>query len=292
MLMSLKSIIWRIIEKDIRRRIKPPAAAVLAFVLLAASVMPVFAEENSQYPLKGTFPYTMMTEEIVNNRLAEGWVYAGDPYAEVGTAVPFTNNAEWVQVNQFRSSTATGINSAKILISLAGLTPSPDSYTGSALTIEEEAVKNEVIKYLESYDWKHASDYEKAAYTAEYIAGRCKSEKNACGDSLYINSSYSCLINGQSMCDGFAQTYHLLTRAVGLKSVQVGTLSHAWNYVMIDEQWYEMDVSIVSSPSRASRKEYIDRYLNRIPADINQYLWTEAGVDFNQDSTLADQPLY
>lgn len=275
-----------------KKTVKQFAAAFMAIVSLTATAMPVYADESDQYPLKGTFPYTMMTKETVDRRLADGWVYVGDPYAEVGTAVPFSNNAEWVQVNQFRSSVATGINSSKILITLAGLTPSPDSYSGSVLTPEEEAVKNEVIKYLDSYDWKHASEYEKAAYTAEYIASRCRSEKNVSGDSLYINSSYSCLINGESMCDGFAQTYHLLTRAAGLKSVQAGTLSHAWNYVMIDQQWYEMDVSIVASPLKSSRQEYIERYLERIPTDVTQYLWMEAGVDFDLDSTLADQPSY
>ena len=269
-------------------------AAALAFVCLTAAATPVLAEESNQYPLRGTFPYTMMTEDIVNKRLAEGWVYAGDPYAEVGTAVPFTNNAEWVQVNQFKSSVATGINSGKILISLAGLTPSPDSYTGSALTLEEEAVKNEVIKYLESYDWKHASDYEKAAYTAEYIAGRCIYD-NVEGIALQTNSSYSCLVNGYSVCDGFAATYHLLTRAVGLKSIygqpDVNWM-HAVNYVMINHQWYEIDVSSIAQPKMSDTIQMqIQRFLLE-PATNTSYIWTERGEELEYDSTLSKEPIY
>jgi len=275
---------------------------VTVVCLLAGSVFPAYAAENDPYPLKGTFPYTMTTRESIDAKLAAGWVFTGDPYANVGTAVPFRNNMEWSQVNNYKSSVATGINSAKILVALSGLTSSPDSITGSALTIEEEAVKNEVIKYLDSYDWRHATEYERAAYTAEYIAQRCIYQ-DAEGESLPVNSSYSCLIKGVSLCDGFAATYHLLTRAVGLKSVHTGTVGHAWNYVMIDNQWYKIDVSGISQDNEVYEKtgkkhDYlaidgtVKKALETPATDTAQYLWVEMGTELEFDDTIPNQPTY
>ena len=268
------------------------ATIAVTVSMLAASVMPAYAAESDQYPLKGTFGYTMTTRESIDAKLADGWVFTGDPYANVGTAVPFRNNMEWSQVNNYKSSRGSGINSAKILITLAGLTPSPDSVTGSALTAEEEAVKNEVIKYLDSYDWRNASEYEKASYTAKYIASRCIYQ-DAEGDGLLTNSSYSCLTKGVSLCDGFAATYHLLTRAAGLKSVYTGTTGHAWNYVMIDSQWYKIDVSgIAQTTASISIQDGIDWNLKQPATDTAQYLWVEMGTELDFDHTIPNEPTY
>lgn len=265
-------------------------AVAMTMATLGMAAIPAYANEE-QYPLKGAFPYTLMTKEIVDKRKAEGWAFIGDPYAEVGTATPFQNNEEWAQVNNFKSSVATGINAGKILVTLAGLKPAPDSYSGAELTAEEEAVKNEVIKYLNSYDWKNASEYEKAYYTAEYIASRSKYVPSEGG--LLNNTSYSCLVEGQSMCDGFAQAYHLLTRAVGLKSVQTGYVGHTWNYVMIDGQWYEIDLTGIASETASISIQYmIDRFLKQPATDTDQYLWVEMGIESEFDSTLPDQPMY
>lgn len=110
-------------------------------------MLPAYAEEADPYPLKGTFSYTEVTRESIDKKLAEGWVFIGGPYGDVGTCLPFTNSVEWVRVNTFYGQE---ISYDKILITLAGLKPTLDPITGSELT-----------------------DYENAAYTAEYIASRC-----------------------------------------------------------------------------------------------------------------------
>ncbi|MDR1548409.1 MAG: hypothetical protein LBT06_07470 [Hungatella sp.] len=301
-----------------KKRIKQLIAVVMTITTLAVSALPVYAEEVDQYPLKGTFPYTLITRESVDKKIAEGYVFTGDPYADVGTAVPFRNNAEWAQVNSFKSIVATGINYGKILIYLAGLTSAPDSFSGSALTAEEEAVKNEVIKYLNSYDWKNASDYEKAYYTAKYIALRSSYNLEILdrGFKPFEGTAYDCLVKGSTVCDGFAQTYHLLTRAVGLKSIYTsgdGSYDHAWNYVLIDGVWHAMDLVGVAPTQidRASgygiREKQIKVYLDTPGNDpslrwwvegsgisdiyeLDKYFWNTDNLQF--DSTIPDQPLY
>lgn len=275
-----------------KKRVKQlVAAAMTVTTLCMAAVAPTYANEEEQYPLKGTFPYTLMTKEIVDKRLAEGWVFTGDPYADVGTATPFQNNEEWSQVNYFKNPVVTGICADKILVTLAGLKPGWNMSTGSELTAEEEAVKNEVIKYLSSYDWKNASEYEKAYYTAEYIASRSKRiDDDYNQDNTQDDSVYAVLINGRSVYAGFTQTYHLLTRAVGLKSVDAGD-TH--NYVMISGQWYEIDVANIATPTASmSIQDNIDWYLKEPATDTDQYLWVEMGIEGEFDSTLPDQPTY
>lgn len=264
--------------------------AITVVSMLAATIMPVYATEADLYPLKGTFPYTQMTREIIDNRLNAGWAVGSNPYAEVGMVIPFTNNAEWAQANSFRSSVASDINAGKILITLAGLSPTPDSYSGSELTAEEETVKQEVIKYLNSYNWKQASDYEKAAYTAEYIASRCTYLKDDSGDGANRNNIYSCLVNGVSMCDGFTQTYHLLTRAVGLKSVQVSNVVHAWNYVSLDNQWYKIDMTLIGSS--ADYQSRTRECLLEPAKDAATYVWAVSGMELDFDPTLPKEPMY
>lgn len=232
-------------------------AATLTIITLAVMTIPVSAEETDA-PLRGLFPYTMISREVIDKRLADDWIIvtdSGDPYQNVGTAVPFANNIEWSQVNSFIGTMqADPVSSSRILVSLAGLTPSGSFLYNAGLVPEEEAVKQEVIKYLNSYDWKNASEDEKARYTAQYIQDRCvydaqyncnKMMTNNAGELAEIvnkNTTYACLVQGRSGMDGFVQTYHLLTRAVGLKSIRIYSmyLNSSYNYVNLGGEWYKI----------------------------------------------------
>lgn len=260
-------------------------AVMMTACMMMTSILSAYAEETDPYPLKGIFPYTEITRESIDKKLAEGWVFIGDPYVDVGTCLPFTNNVEWAQVNAFYGQE---ISYDKILITLAGLKPTPDPITGSELTEYERKLSEEVVKYLNSYDWKQASDYEKAAYTAEFIASRCVYVKSE-GGGVETNSGYSCLINGKSMCDGFAQAYHLLTRASGLKTVYISRNFHAINFVNIDGIWREIDVSYL--PGFADKRQVIDILLNDESKIIDKYLW-ERSTELEFDPTLPSTPLY
>lgn len=227
---------------------------------------------NDEFPLRGTVGY--------------------QPGLEAGSAVLFRNNPEYAQINTFK---LTYINSNKVLIYLAGLQPG-----GDPMTAEEMAVVNAVRDFVNSFDWKNASEYERAAYAAEYVAERCVyKETNIKYDGMNENSVYSVLINGVSVCDGFADAYHLLTRAVGLKSVYISNAGHAWNYVMVDGSWYEVDISSISQIGRTVEYGYSIRgeveYDLSKPApeeDINNYLWVEKGLELQYNPEIPSQPLY
>lgn len=226
---------------------------------------------DEEFPLRGTVGY--------------------EPGIEEGSAVLFRNNPEYAQINTFK---LMFINNNKVLIYLAGLQPG-----GDPMIAEEMAVANAVKDFVNSFDWKNASDYEKAAYAAEYLANRCLYIDADLADGMNVNSSYSALIKGASMCDGFADAYHVLTRAVGLKSVHVWNYTHAWNYVMVDGMWYKMDVSNIAQLGRSTWKpssieKETAEYLKEpaLEEDIKNYLWVEKGLELQYNPEIPSQPLY
>lgn len=88
-----------------------------------------------------------------------------------------------------------------------------------------------------------ADDFEKVLAIHDYIIDRCEYKD---GDFLNL-TAYGCLVNGDSICSGYAQAFDYLAKAAGLKSVVVTGISndeaHSWNQVLVDGEWYNIDVT-------------------------------------------------
>lgn len=59
----------------------------------------------------------------------------------------------------------------------------------------------------------------------------------------YDQSSYSMVCLGETVCAGYSATMVLLCNAVGIPCVEVTSDSHAWNYVLLHDEWYGVDVT-------------------------------------------------
>lgn len=59
------------------------------------------------------------------------------------------------------------------------------------------------------------------------------------------NSGYDLLVNGTTMCAGYAEAYQDLLLRAGIPCLYVSSdsMEHAWNLVCIDGQWYHVDVT-------------------------------------------------
>lgn len=79
-------------------------------------------------------------------------------------------------------------------------------------------------------------------------------EINAKVDSARVQQSqeaYGLLVEGTSVCNGYAQAFNAMAQAVGLRSVEVtgsdsaGVTggSHAWNKVLVDGEWLLVDTT-------------------------------------------------
>jgi hypothetical protein len=119
------------------------------------------------------------------------------------------------------------------------------------------ALTAEVKKFLNSFDWRNASDWEKAEKVLERVSqATYTTEANSpYGQDVYY--SYGILVNGQGVCDSFSSTFKLLANIIGLECTEYSENMHTYNSYKIDGQWYKMD------PTRgAAEAPYSGRYLD------------------------------
>ncbi len=85
------------------------------------------------------------------------------------------------------------------------------------------------------------SDYEKVKYLYDYLITHTE-YKLGCEDSQNI---CSVLLDGISVCQGYAKTFQLLCQRLHIPAYLVtgttGGQGHAWNLVLVDGQWCYMD---------------------------------------------------
>ena len=86
------------------------------------------------------------------------------------------------------------------------------------------------------------SDYEKLKAFHDYIVLNCTFSDDENTDTTL----YGALCGGYSMCEGYAAAFNLLCQKSDIPCVTVtGTgsdgASHAWNKVMLDGEWYNVD---------------------------------------------------
>ena len=89
-------------------------------------------------------------------------------------------------------------------------------------------------------------DYEKALYIHDKIAEICT--YNIGDEYHYSATAYGCLVDGQANCEGYAKAFGYLAGRLGMKCILVtgktdNGENHAWNQVMIDGKWYNIDVT-------------------------------------------------
>lgn len=120
------------------------------------------------------------------------------------------------------------------------------TFTGT-FTMEEEEIRRRQRLLDEAIDvWlagmkPEMDDYEKAKYLYEYLILHTDYEQGA-PDSQNI---CSVLLNGKSVCQGYAKTLQLLCQKAGLEALlvtgQVEGQGHAWDLIRLDGEWYHVD---------------------------------------------------
>lgn len=117
-----------------------------------------------------------------------------------------------------------------------------------AKEVIDEIIKpsmNDYEKVVAIWDYLEANtEYEMAAY--EYAKQNNFSMEGATGFENTFNV-YGILCQGKGVCQSYAYTFKLLAHTAGIESVVViGTMnnvSHAWNAINIDDEWYMIDTT-------------------------------------------------
>ena len=115
---------------------------------------------------------------------------------------------------------------------LAGVQmPGYQAVENSAETL---ALEKEIRKFLNSFDWKNASDYEKAVHIARRVN---QAEYDSTLPSCSL--SYGCLVDGKAVCDGFVNAACLLAWCVDLQATSVSSLAanHSYTAYCINGIW-------------------------------------------------------
>lgn len=90
-------------------------------------------------------------------------------------------------------------------------------------------------------DMPDGSDYEKVKFLYEYLISHTEYELG-CEDSQNI---CSVLLNGRSVCQGYAKAFQLLCQRAQIPALLVtGTVNgqgHAWTMISVDGAWYYVD---------------------------------------------------
>ena len=114
----------------------------------------------------------------------------------------------------------------------------PQSDNPDELRSEEEskALEAEIRKFLNSFDWVNASDYEKAVRIARRV-----NQAEYSNTTENCSYAYGCLVEGKASCSGMTGASEVLAMCVNLPvaSVVLGFAAHAYPIYCIDGVWFE-----------------------------------------------------
>ncbi|MDE5738473.1 MAG: hypothetical protein K2H93_08920, partial [Oscillospiraceae bacterium] len=93
------------------------------------------------------------------------------------------------------------------------------------------------------------SDYEKILQIHDYLVTHTEydSESALLSEKGIWSTAYGCLINGKAVCQGYAQAFQMLMNALniecGICSGSAKNEPHVWNYILLNQNYYWVDVT-------------------------------------------------
>ena len=88
------------------------------------------------------------------------------------------------------------------------------------------------------------TDLEKVFYVHEWLVQNIAYDREHLSDDVQDDHNLrGALLDGTAVCDGYAKTYALVLRKLGITGVLVTSkdIGHAWNIVELDGNWYQVD---------------------------------------------------
>jgi len=142
---------------------------------------------------------------------------------------------------------------------------SPDLTMTKKEKEEKEALVEKAKKEWLSGISKDSPDFYKSLYVYENLVSKVDYDENA-PDSQNILSVF---LNGKSVCQGYADAAGVLFDELGIKNVILRGFAqgepHAWNLIMLDNEWYFFDATWGNSrflDKSAEKKTVNYAYLN------------------------------
>ena len=196
-------------------------------------------ESSDEYPLKGR------VEKYLGNE--DGflcWYWTGPHVIDEGIVPAGMTGLSYVYQKSVENRDATyhaGLSQygTNVLAKLSGY-PYKNAVSD---TPEANAFLNEVKEFMNSFDWKNASDLEKATricnriHEASYDHDAAnEAYETGWSDSLSYGA-YGCLVNGKAVCQGYTEAANLLAICVGLQTMEMGDVGHTYPLFLVDGIW-------------------------------------------------------
>ncbi len=87
---------------------------------------------------------------------------------------------------------------------------------------------------------------EKIRVIHDYIIDNSKYDKNRSDNNIFdyqSNTAYGVLLEGYGICSGYTDSMMLFLERLGIESYKVSSENHVWNKVLIDNKWYNLDLT-------------------------------------------------
>lgn len=183
-------------------------------------------------------------------------------WLETGYSSKYLANGQCVEIDLKYNSTADDLESAKQRFDAAA----QNLITGSA-----------------SLD----SNYEKEKYVHDALASAVTYDLTADMNQ----SAYSALVNGKSVCAGYARAYQYLLQQLGIPCYYCTGYSggdHAWNIVKLEDGYYNVDVTW--DDAAAIRYDYFNKTdadfaSTHVRQNLSVYLPACNGTAYRQENT-------
>lgn len=199
--------------------------AMSAMLVIGTAITSFADTYDPQYPLKG-----YMEQWLINSPVTGETAWKSDPYNFINDpAGPFQHALDLAIANNDPYSLSY-ISDAEELSAITKLT----GYQTIGLNPDQgnvDRLTTELRNFLNSFDWKNASDYEKAVQIAKRIT------KADYLDQEGTQYPYSCLVQGKANCGGYTGSARLLAACVGLPMSSLGSLNHAYPVFLVDGVW-------------------------------------------------------
>ena len=116
-----------------------------------------------------------------------------------------------------------------------------------ALVAEVERIAQEIMEENEGEERRLRAAYEAVTEAAEYNDDIAEATENedVTDDMRILRSAYGALVEGSTVCTGYAKAYKAICDAMGLECMMINgsqdDVGHAWNMVMLDGVPYYVD---------------------------------------------------
>ncbi len=180
---------------------------------------------DQQYPLKGYMESWFVTSPVTGTT-----AWKSDPYNFINEAAGPLQHALDLAIKN-KDPRSLIYFDGRELAAIAKLTDYPTTGLESVNQEKLELLTIEIRNFLNSFDWRNASDYEKSMRIAKRIRQADYLDQEG------TQYSYSCLVDGKANCSGYTSAAFLLAACVGLPISELGSVNHAYPVFLVDDIW-------------------------------------------------------